>query len=175
MPLNSPRDFKDQVTRDAKVAGLFQYEVVQVLPTAIAELEYVILGVRKVPGTSEELLYICLGDAASTTAYSWQLIASGEFSLDKLSVDSTSSSTTLDATNSVVLVDASGGAITITLPTAVGITGKSYHIKKIDVSANNVTIDGSGSETIDGSTTLVISAQYDAPYIVSDGANWHVI
>lgn len=77
--------------------------------------------------------------------------------------------------DAVILCDASGGAFTVTLPTAVGISGKVYRIKKIDSSANAITIDADGSETIDDSTTRVLSSQYDAITIISDGSEWWIL
>jgi hypothetical protein len=88
---------------------------------------------------------------------------------------SVSTNTTLDTTHNVVSVDASGGAKTITLPTAVGIGGRQYTIRKLDSSGNAVTIDGNGSETINGATTKVLAAQYDVATIISNNANWVVI
>jgi len=82
--------------------------------------------------------------------------------------------TTLDATHDVVDVDASGAARTITLPTASGINGRVYLIRKLDSSANTVTIDGYSSETINGAATKVLSTQYATAEIISDGANWIV-
>lgn len=64
-----------------------------------------------------------------------------------------------------------GSPDTITLPTAVGATGKIYQIKNSDIGV--ITIDGNGSETIDGSTTLKIHP-LEAVQIASDGANWIV-
>lgn len=78
-------------------------------------------------------------------------------------------------TDDVILVDASGGAVTITLPAAADRTGKQYDIKKIDSSGNAVTIDGDGSETIDDSLTNIIGAQYNSVTIVSDGTEWWII
>lgn len=66
-------------------------------------------------------------------------------------------------------------AITVNLPTAVGNSGRVYRIKKIDASANAVTIDPSGAETIDGVASIGIALQYDSYTIQSDGTNWHVI
>src|SRR6185295_13642672 len=74
-------------------------------------------------------------------------------------ITSTSTDITLDVTHYTVLVDASGANRTITLPAASGATRRIYVIKKTDATANTVTIDGNGSETIDGATTQVISAQ----------------
>lgn len=73
-----------------------------------------------------------------------------------------------------VLVNASGGAVTVNLPTASGISGQSIYVKKQDSSGNTVTIDGNSSETIDGSLTLVISVQYNGFELVSDGTNWYI-
>lgn len=83
--------------------------------------------------------------------------------------------TTLDNTHHVVLCDATSGAITVTLPTSSGISGRIYHIKKTDSSTNTVTIDGNASETIDGDTTKIIRIQYDSVMITTDGSNWSII
>lgn len=93
----------------------------------------------------------------------------------KVTFQSVSADDTLDATDEITAVSASGAARIITLPTAVGIAGRVYTIKKIDSSANTVTIDGNGSQTIDGSTTQVLYAQWDWIKIISDGANWLII
>lgn len=74
-----------------------------------------------------------------------------------------------------VLVDATSGAVTITLPIAKNSDEYIFNIKKIDSSANAVTIDGNGSETIDDSTTYVISSQYDSITVQSDGTEWWII
>lgn len=82
---------------------------------------------------------------------------------------------TAAVSDEVILCSASGGAWTLTLPTAVGITGKVYKIKKTDASVNAVTIGTTSSETIDGSTTFPIDIQYTCVTVVSDGSNWQVI
>lgn len=82
---------------------------------------------------------------------------------------------TLTVSDSVILADASGGAFTVTLPTAVGITGRRYTIKRISSAANNVTVGTTSSQTIDGVTTKVLSTQYEKVTVVSDGANWMIV
>lgn len=82
---------------------------------------------------------------------------------------------TLDATRQTVAVDATAGAITITLPAAASCTGRRYDIKKVDSSANAVTIDGNAAETIDGAATKVLSAQYSAATVISNGSGWWII
>lgn len=69
--------------------------------------------------------------------------------------------------------DTTSGAFIFTLPTAVGIQGKEFIIKNLGTS--NLTIDGNGSETIDGALTKVLSNKYASINIISDGANWSII
>jgi hypothetical protein len=90
-------------------------------------------------------------------------------------IEAISGATTLDATHHTVTCDASGGAFTVTLPAASGITRRIYHIKKTDSSGNAVTVDGNSGETIDGALTQVINVQYDSMMIHCDGSNWHII
>lgn len=84
-------------------------------------------------------------------------------------------SLTLDDNYTVILVNATSGAVTVTLPAAASYKGRHYYIKKIDSSINTVTIDGNGSETIDDQLTAVISVQYTCLTIFSDGAEWWII
>lgn len=82
---------------------------------------------------------------------------------------------TLLLTESTVLADATSAAFTINLPTAVGIAGKYYTIKKIDTDyTKTVTIDGAGSETINGATNYTLDISKESVTIYSDGANWQV-
>lgn len=83
--------------------------------------------------------------------------------------------TTLGYTHHTVLVDASGGAVTITLPTVATAARRQYYIKKIDASGNAVTIDGAGAETIDGAATQSLSAQWDAKRLHCNGTAWYVL
>lgn len=87
----------------------------------------------------------------------------------------TSVDLTLTDAHLTVVVDAAGGNKIITLPSAALFKGKIYNIKKIDASANTVTIDGAGAQTIDGAATHVLTTQYEVVRIQSDGANWFII
>lgn len=85
------------------------------------------------------------------------------------------STATLTNQHGAVMADASGAPFTLTLPTAVGADGRQYSIVKIDGSANAVTIDTSATQTISGSATHELAAQYNAVTVVSDGANWIIV
>ncbi|MFB6518582.1 glycosyl hydrolase family 28-related protein [Streptomyces sp. NPDC056401] len=82
---------------------------------------------------------------------------------------------TLTTADSIVTGNATGGAFSLTLPTAVGIAGRSYTLKKIDASGNAVTVATTSSQTIDASTTYSLAAQYKYVTVVSDGANWLIV
>ena len=70
-----------------------------------------------------------------------------------------------------LLVDSTSGAITITLPEVT--LAARIIVKKKDSSINAVTVATYGSETIDGSASLTISAQNEAYSLISDGENWY--
>ena len=90
-------------------------------------------------------------------------------------VQTVTSATTLNSAHRVVLCDASGGAFTVTLPAVASSIDQEYWIKKIDNSANAVTIDGISIETVDDQTTRILSMQYDAVHIVPDSTGWWIL
>ncbi len=75
----------------------------------------------------------------------------------------------------VILVDATSGAVTITLPVAALSKSIIYDIKKIDSSTNVVTVDADGSETIDGATTQTLEFQHTNIRIACNGTAWFII
>ncbi len=81
---------------------------------------------------------------------------------------------TLTSAHYTALVDASGGARTITLPAAATAPNRIYNIKKIDSSVNNVTIAANGAETIDGTNTKVISTQWTNIQLQCNGTAWFI-
>lgn len=87
-------------------------------------------------------------------------------------IQSVSASSTVGKNNNLVLVDASGGARTITLGSAVSIGMRQFTVVKSDSSTNSVTISGSSGQTINGSSTLSLSSQWAGATMTSDGANW---
>lgn len=108
--------------------------------------------------------------AYDSTASRWNVVGSASTSTQ---VTSVSADTILTSLNDVVLVNASGAARTITLPTPT--SGKIIRVKKTDSSANAVTISRSSTETIDGNNSVSLAAQYDSYTMVSDGTNWFII
>jgi len=88
---------------------------------------------------------------------------------------SLSAAATLLSTDSVVDADANSAAFTLTLPTIASSIGQHMWITKINSNSNNVTVDGNGSETIDGATTQVITTQYDTLHLYNNGTEWRIL
>lgn len=85
-----------------------------------------------------------------------------------------SGNTTLADTDYAVLVDATVGPVTITIPTAAGRPGRAFCVKKIDASANAVTIAPTSGQ-VDGAASKVLTAQWKAAEVVAHGANYYVL
>jgi hypothetical protein len=94
-----------------------------------------------------------------------------------MAIRTVSASTTIDATDNTVLVNTTGGALTITLPSATGITGRIYTIKKIGNGGidKELTISPAGSATIDGGSSYIIYNDYTYVTLQTDGTNWYII
>jgi hypothetical protein len=71
------------------------------------------------------------------------------------------------------IIDCTSGTFTVTLPTAIGITGRQYTIK--NSGTGTITVATTSSQTIDGATTQVMGVQYDSITVISDNANWKIV
>jgi hypothetical protein len=101
---------------------------------------------------------------------SWATAAGAGFTLtNKTSNDSITTS------ESFITANAVSASFTLTLPSAVGISGKQLTFKKLDSSSNAVTLVTTASQTIDGSLNYALSGINQAVTVVSDGSNWQVI
>lgn len=74
-----------------------------------------------------------------------------------------------------ILVDqTSVEAIEINLPTAVGITGKTYFIQAISFT-DPVTVLVDGVELINGDTSVVLNAAYEHVEVVAANGQWFIV
>jgi hypothetical protein len=79
-------------------------------------------------------------------------------------------------TDEVIIGDSGSDDITITLPTAVGIRGRIITIKKEAGTDNDLTVNTTSSQTIDGDTSVILEGEDGAILrVVSDGSNWHIL
>lgn len=122
------------------------------------------------PEIGDQLLNTTVDDLQFRTAAAWH----GVLRFDVVSKVANYTATTDDR---VILCDATAGSFTIDLPATSGKVGLYYYIKKIatDVSANAITIDGDGTETIDDALTIALNLSGDSVTLASDGSNWHVL
>jgi uncharacterized membrane protein len=75
-----------------------------------------------------------------------------------------------------IRVDATAGAVTVTLPVASKKLGRSILIKKVDSSGNAVTVSRQGTDTIEGSNTVSLAAQWNKTLVVAGAAlSWEKI
>lgn len=65
-----------------------------------------------------------------------------------------------------------GSTATVTLPTAVGITGRIIRVKNL--TTNTVTVNTTSSQTMDGAATKTLS-QYSIIDVQSNGTNWDIL
>ncbi len=75
----------------------------------------------------------------------------------------------------LILADGSLGAMQVRLPAAASVPGRVYIIKKIDNSANAITINPNSVETIDGVLTPTLSTQFAFLKVISTGSSWYII
>ncbi len=90
-------------------------------------------------------------------------------------VSTKSAAYTITEGDNVILADATGGAFTVTLPPAAKFSGLQFIVKKTDASANVVTVDANGAETIDGAANVTLTVQYQSWTLFSNGTAWIVI
>jgi hypothetical protein len=118
-----------------------------------------------------------LGYAESATVFVVQIgepfdltgtSGAGAIARSIVSISATTTAGAAAATDYVYLVT---GTVTLNMPTAVGNSNR-YTVK--NVGSGTVTVDGFGSETMDGSATVALSPNQSLDFI-SDGTNWRII
>jgi hypothetical protein len=88
-------------------------------------------------------------------------------------VNTVTTSGAIPVTWETTLSDTSSGSITLTLPTAASVPGRVYTFKKISAS-NILTIDGYGTETIDGQLQVNLISNNSIIQVMSDGSNFRI-
>ncbi len=75
----------------------------------------------------------------------------------------------------LIVCDTSGGAITVNLPTAALNIGREYEIKHNSSSANTVTLDAFGSETIDNELTQEFADRISITITAISETEWIIV
>lgn len=160
-------------TTIAVAHGLNTSDVVVSVRRAASPFTVVLPGIEVTSSTTVTLYF----DTAPTTGQYIVTVLAGSAGLatNTTPVVSVSANYSASINPEAILVNASGGSRTITLPLAGGKSGYTYVIKKTDTSTNTVIIDPTGSETIDGALTMTISTQNQSISAISDGTAWYAI
>lgn len=121
------------------------------------------------------LLYSTLSFAQvgiGTTSPNSMLDVRGSLSTNYRSFTGTTAIATTD--NNIVFTGTTAGSAT--LPTAVGITGRTYWIKNASITSPTpvLTINTTSSQTIDGNSSWTLNEPNEVIALVSDGANWFI-
>lgn len=138
------------------------------------------------PGATSDLGTVLsnLGLRAAGTAY--PITTSGAISLSgtvalgaggyrSAPTTRTSSLTLTTSSPYINLCNATTGSFTLTLPAANAASGQMFYLKKIDSSVNTITLQRGGSDTIEGATTYVLSAQYKYIEVINDNVStWYI-
>jgi len=135
------------------------------------------LSISAIAGKDSVNIYMeALNGSGSLTSYKVPLDSLLQYGSTRLaaSIATVTSTSTIDSTYGIILVNATSGSITLNLTAVASLqTGKRFIIKRTDSSANTVTVDPSSSETIDDETTQTLN-QYDCLEIFSDGSEWWI-
>ena len=112
-----------------------------------------------------------LDDYTSPGTTTWKLWFKRlfDFVTSQIKLVTVTASYTIVADVFYVRADGTGGVLTVTLPAALTSSGRQIAVKKIDASANAITIAAAGSDTIDGAATMSLASQWDKQVLISNG------
>lgn len=113
---------------------------------------------------------------AGSAALGYVLLANGGWGLPTRNFYASRTVTTnaaILASDYTVLADATVGALAVTLPSAASSNGRILNVKKVDGSANLVTVSGDAS--IDGSSTYPIAFQNQSVTLQCNGTIWSTL
>jgi len=99
-----------------------------------------------------------------------------------INIKTKSSNYGLTVDDRVILVNTSGGNVSINLPTAASVwnstssTSQEFTVKRITTDVNYVSLIPNGSDLVDGNTSYnIVGPALGSVTFVSDGTNWHII
>jgi len=108
---------------------------------------------------------------ATSTTLPPVFITAGNLSL---AISNQSTNFTIANFATLYRVTTAASTITVTLPTAVGVPGQLFIVKKIDSGVGTAILTPVGGQTIDTLTTFTLSAQGQFMGLVSNGTTWDI-
>jgi hypothetical protein len=116
-------------------------------------------------------------DPASLKQFSWayrDLIGQKREWTPTQSPRTVVASSSTNPLDDLIRVNASSAPITMQLETAVGADGRRHTFKKVDSTANAMTLTCFSTQTLDGVTSAALAVQYGAFSVISNGTNWEL-
>jgi hypothetical protein len=89
-----------------------------------------------------------------------------------VAISTKNSAYTVMSSDCFLKADCTANAVPFTLPPASTMTGRQMYFKKIDGTANAMTVVGNGSELIDGVNSVSTNTQYFSFSLISGGTGW---
>jgi hypothetical protein len=112
-------------------------------------------------------------DGLLLTAMNWQVVSE---TTSFVVTAPTTGTTTTGSNKLFYLCDATAGAIIATLPSASSAgDGFTVAFKKVDATANTITLQPTGSDAIDGAINYLLSTQYTDVVLVSQTSTWYIL
>jgi hypothetical protein len=114
----------------------------------------------------------------NTTDLAWKMYVNSRWEKllgSRATYRALTSNTTLTENDEFVFGNASGGAFTITLPSAVTFTRKVYQITRTDNTPSIALSITSTSGTVGGKATYKLMTQDESLFVISDGTNWLLV
>lgn len=108
----------------------------------------------------------------NSSATRWQIVGGSGGGASR-SVSTKTANYTLTASDSVILANPTSGDITLTLPTASTVTGKTFSVKRTHGTANALKV--TSAQNIDGATDNFIDNQYDFVNYYCDGSTYWIL
>jgi len=128
-----------------------------------------VAGKFKTAGSATDIIENSVGGTSRIVIANKAETAASSKNLDVLEVTFADTPVVLTVTEELVLADATNGNIAISVPVPGGNDGKVFTIKKVDNTANTVTVTGTGlSAVMDAESTIVISSNGSVWVVVED-------
>jgi hypothetical protein len=137
-----------------------QESEVVVGPSGIRFFDNTVQKTATISSSSQDISYI-----SGIAIYS-----SGEINNNYVNINS---HYTVSKSNNKIFVDCSSSNINVYIPTASGLGGKGFTIKKI-TGNNNLYIRATGMETVDGQNPYTVFHAYESINITSNNNNWFI-
>lgn len=125
---------------------------------------------------SSTTLMVTVSDAVGAgTLADWSISVAGGPDVTAATIVRSAKTTSyaMDLTDNGKLIDCTSGSFTVTLPAA-AVAGNGFNVRVINTGAGTITLDGDGSETINGAANKSL-AQYQSVHVICNGTSWAIL